>query len=58
MPRDVSTKYVFIRGLFIGSDVDVDLSGILDRLTSRVLPTTLCLPRQGLFTEVLSVYKR
>ena len=53
--RDVSTKYGFIRVLYIGPDVDVDLSGILNRLTSRVPPTTLCLYRQGLFTEVLSV---
>ena len=53
--RDVSTKYGFIRVLFIGPDVDVDLLGILNRLTPRVLLTTLCLYRQGLFTEVLSV---
>ena len=55
VPRDVSTKYGFIRVLFIGPDVDVDLLGILNRLTPRVPPTTLCLYRQGLFTEVLSV---
>ena len=55
VPRDVSTKYGFIRVLFIGPDVDVDLSGILNRLTPRVPLTTLCLYRQGLFTEVLSV---